>query len=319
MKRFLTFVVFIILVVGAAVIWWKNGTMPANANDHTAQIFIINKGEGMRKVSNDLKSKGLIKDPIVFFLLTKKLGLDTKVQAGDFRLNPSMSAYEVAQNLTHGTLDIWVTVPEGNRTAEIADILEKSIPTYKPTWRTTLAANEGYLFPDTYLIPRDATVDQIIALMKNNFNNKYAALKSQQTSNYTQNEIVTIASLVEREAKFASDRPLVASVIENRLSLGMALQIDATVQYILGYQQSEKSWWKKTLGSDDLKINSPYNTYVNPGLPPTPIANPGSAAIAAALNPTKTDYLYYVSDSKGHLYFAKTIQEHNQNVQKYIK
>jgi len=319
MKRFLTFVVFIILVVGTAVIWWKNGTMPANANDHTAQIFIINKGEGMRKVSNDLKSKGLIRDPIVFFLLTKKLGLDTKIQAGDFRLNPSMSAYDVAQNLTHGTLDIWITVPEGNRTAEIADILEKSIPTYKPVWRTTLAANEGYLFPDTYLIPRDATIDQIIVLMKNNFNNKYAALKGQQTSSYTQNEIVTIASLVERETKFASDRPLVASVIENRLGLGMALQIDATVQYILGYQQNEKSWWKKNLISDDLKINSSYNTYVNPGLPPTPIANPGSAAIAAVLTPTKTNYLYYVSDPQGHLHFASTIQEHNQNVSKYIK
>jgi UPF0755 protein len=293
--------------------------MPANSKDHTAQIFVVDKGEGMRKVSNDLKSKGLIKDPIVFFLLTKKLGLDTKVQAGDFRLNPSMSAYDIAQNLTHGTLDIWITIPEGNRAAEIADMLQKSIPSYQPSWRSALDANEGYLFPDTYLIPRDATIDQIIALMKNNFDAKYVSLKSGQTSNFTENEVVTIASLVEREAKFAQDRPLVASVIVNRLNLGMALGIDATIQYALGYQANEHTWWKKELTVDDLAVNSPYNSRTNAGLPPTPIANPGVSALEAALNPAKTDYLYYLSDSAGHLHFAKTLQEQNQNAAKYIQ
>lgn len=319
MKRLLTVIVFLVFISSTAFVWWKNGTMPANPNDHTAQIFVIDKGEGMRKISNDLKSKGLIKDPIVFFLLTKKLGLDTKIQAGDFRLNPSMSAYDIAQNLTHGTLDIWVTVPEGNRAAEIADILEKSIPTYQPSWRTILATNEGYLFPDTYLIPRDATIEQVVALMKNNFDNKYASLSGPQSKVFTKNEIVTIASLVEREARFASDRPLVASVIENRLEIGMALNIDATVQYLLGYQANEKSWWKRSLTFADLKIASPYNTYLNAGLPPTPIANPGIAAMEAALSPAKTDYLYYLSDENGVNHYAKTIEEHNRNKEKYIK
>ncbi len=319
MKRILTLIVFLIFVTAASIVWWKNGTMPANSKDHTAQIFVIDKGEGMRKISNDLKTKGLIRDPIVFFLLTRKLGLDTKVQAGDFRLNPSMSAYDIAQNLTHGTLDIWVTVPEGNRAAEIADILEKSIPTYQSLWRTTLAANEGYLFPDTYLIPREATIDQIVTLMKNNFNNKYAALNGPQSKIFTTNEIVIIASLVEREARFASDRPMVASVIKNRLDLGMALNIDATIQYLLGYQASEKTWWKKNLTFADLKISSPYNTYTNAGLPPSPISNPGSAVLEATLNPAKTDYLYYLSDENGANHYAKTLEEHNQNVKKYIK
>ena len=318
MKKLLTVVVLIVFILAVAVAWWKNGTMPTNPNDHTPQIFVVGKGEGMRKIANDLKTKGLIKDPIVFFLLTRRLGIDTKVQAGDFRLNPSMSAYDVAQNLTHGTLDIWVTIPEGNRAAEIADLLEKSIPSFQPSWRSTLTGNEGYLFPDTYLIPRDATITQIVTMMKNNFNNKYETLKNGQAQNRTENEIVIIASLVEREARFASDRPLVASVIVNRLNLEMPLQIDATVQYVLGYQANEKSWWKKNLTTDDLKMSSAYNTYVNVGLPPSPIANPGSAAIDAALNPAKTDNLYYVSDKQGHLHFAKTLQEHNANISKYL-
>ncbi len=317
MKRLSTLIILLIIGIIATVIWWKNGTMPADKNNHTAQIFVIEKGEGMRQISNDLKSKGLIKDPIVFFLLTKKLGLDTKVQAGTFRINPSMSAYDIAQNLTHGTLDIWITIPEGKRATEIADILKQNIPTYETSWRTGLIANEGYLFPDTYLIPRDADINQIITIMKNNFDTKYENIEN--NSNRTLNEIVTIASLVEREAKHPEDRPLVASVITNRLEIGMALNIDATVQYLLGYQESEKSWWKRNLTFNDLKINSPYNTYTNAGLPPSPIANPGIAAIEAAINPAKTDYLYYLSDSDGVNHYAKTLEEHNRNVEKYIR
>ncbi len=319
MKRLSTLIIFILVILTASFIWWKNGTMPANSKDHTPQIFVIDKGEGMRKVSNDLKSKGLIKDPIVFFLLTKKLGLDTKVQAGDFRLNPSMSAYDIAENLTHGTLDIWVTIKEGVRAGEISDILKDSIPTYEPSWKSALMAEEGYLFPDTYLIPRDATIDQIIALMKNNFDAKYAAIKNTQTTSLTENETVIVASIIEREAQFANDRPLVASVIMNRLDLGMALGVDPAIQYALGYQPSEKSWWKKDLTADDLKINSAYNTRTNAGLPPTPISNPGETALKAALNPAETNYLYYLSDSSGHLHFATTLQQHNQNAAKYIQ
>lgn len=319
MKRLTIFIALLVVVAFALGIWWKNGTLPANAKDKTSQIFVIGKGEGMRKISNDLKEKGLVRDPIVFFLLTKKLGLDKKIQAGDFRLNPSMSADEVAQTLTHGTLDIWITIPEGTRASEISDALKDKMPNYKSSWRTVLMANEGYLFPDTYLLPRDAGVNQIVSIMRNNFENKIQRIQKSKTSTLTQNDAVIVASLVEREAKFAEDRPLVASVIINRLNLGMALQIDATVQYVLGYQQNEKTWWKKTLTHEDLKIDSPYNTYVNPGLPPAPISNPGSLALEAALNPADTNYLYYVSDKSGHLHFAKTLDEQTKNIQKYLQ
>ena len=316
MKRFIILLIVLLLSAGAAALWWKNGNQAQYPTDKSSQIFVVARGNGVREIANSLKTKGLIKDPIVFFLQTKRLGLDKELEAGDFRLSPSMSLYDIIQNLTHGTLDIWVTIPEGLRTEEIADLLEKDIPSYESAWRETLATREGYLFPDTYLIPRDADINLVMSLLTNNFTNKYTAVNA-GNSGLSQKEIVTIASLVEREAKFAQDRPLVASVILNRLNIGMKLDIDATVQYALGYAPEEKKWWKKNLTSGDLKINSPYNTYRNAGLPPTPISNPGLSSILAVTNPSKTNYLFYISDKSGHLHFAKTIEEHNANIQKY--
>ena len=316
MKRLIIFLIVIVLSAGALALWWKNGNRAQDPANKSSQIFVVGKGEGVREIANSLKTKGLIKDPIVFFLQTKRLGLDKDLEAGDFRLSPSMSLPDIIQNLTHGTLDIWVTIPEGIRAEEIANILKKDIPSYKPDWREILATREGYLFPDTYLIPREADINLVMSLLNNNFNKRYNGVNAEKTI-LSQKEIVTIASLVEREAKFAQDRPLVASVILNRLDIGMKLDIDATVQYALGWEEDEKRWWKKNLTSADLKISSPYNTYRNAGLPPTPISNPGLSSILSVINPSKTNYLYYISDKSGHLHFATTIKEHNANIQKY--
>lgn len=298
------------------MLWWNNGLAAVNLNDKSSQIFVVQKGEDIREIVNKLKTKNLIKDPIVFFLLLKKTGLDKQIQAGDFRLNPSMKAQEIAENLTHGTVDIWITIPEGQRAKEVANILQKNISTYKSSWVNQLIENEGYLFPDTYLIPKDADITLIITLMRKNFDKKFESIKS-SNNRLSAQQIVIIASLIEREAKFPKDRPLVASVVLNRLNLSMPLQIDATVQYALGFQKDEKTWWKKNLTLEDLNINSSYNSYRNVGLPPTPIANPGFDALLAVVNAPKTDYLYYISDKSGYLHFAKTLEGHNLNIQKY--
>ena len=292
--------------------------LPVNSNAKTSTIFVVNKGGGVREIAYNLKAKGLVRNPIVFFLLLKKLRLDKKIEAGDFRLNPSMNTSDIAQTLTHGTLDIWVTIPEGLRAEEIAEILKDKIPTYKPFWKDVLIQKEGYLFPDTYLVPKNADIALIVSLMLKNFENKYAAIQPNEKNTLSKNDSVIVASLVEREARFPEDRILVASVMSNRLKIDMKLDIDATVQYALGYSQDEKTWWKKNLTVDDLAINSIYNTYKNSGLPPTPISNPGIDAIASVINAPKTDYLYYISDKSGRLHFAKTIEEHNANVKKYI-
>lgn len=317
MKKLIVTLILGLIILTLGAFWWIHGVSPINSLDNTPKIFVVNKGEGVREIANHLKTQGLIRDSVVFFLITKQRGLDKLIQAGDFRLNASMTTSQIAENLTHGTLDIWITLPEGLRADEIADILKEKMPKYDNTWRIPLEQNEGYLFPDTYLLPRGADVNQIISILKNNFQDKYNSIKGAQITNLTQRQTVIVASIVEREAIFNEDRPIVASVITNRLSLGMALQMDPTVQYAVGYDPETKKWWKKDLTVDDLKINSSYNTYLHPGLPAGPISNPGISALKAALNPVNTDYLYYYSDSKGHLHFAKTLQGHQENIKKY--
>lgn len=314
-KLFILFLVVIVVLLGISL-WWKNGLSAVNPAEKTQKIFVIQKREGVREIANKLKKEGLIKSSVAFFILIRKEGMDGKIQAGDFRLSPSMTAFEIAQTLTHGTLDVWATIPEGKRVEEIAEILKKSVPSYQSFWKDELAKHEGYLFPDTYLVPKDADIDLIISIMKNNFEKKFASITPNKTG-LSKEEIIIVASLIEREAKLDEDRPLVASVILNRLNIGMKLDIDATVQYALGYQENQKSWWKKELTKDDLNINSTYNTYKNRGLPPAPISNPGLAVLQAVVNAPDTDYLYYISDRNGRNHYARTFEEHNKNIIKY--
>ncbi len=317
-KLHLLIIIFLILITGF-YFYYKEGTLPVNKNDQTTKIFVITKGESLSSIAKRLTNEGLIRNKIIFYLTVKKLGIERKIQAGDFRLSPSMDIYTVTKTLTHGTLDIWVTFIEGIRKEEAAQIVSRNFNI--PEIEFVKLVKEGYLFPDTYLIPKNATAQTIINILETNFNKKFnKELKEKaKLKNLSPEETIIIASLVEREAKFNKDRPLVASVILNRLKLGMKLDIDATVQYALGYQPEEKTWWKKNLTKEDLEIDSPYNTYKNPGLPPTPIANPGLESIKAVVDAPETDYLYYLSDKKGQIHFAKTLQEHNENIKKYLQ
>lgn len=296
MKRILIGLgVGLVCLVGLAV-WWQVALSSVDSSNNKPVTFVVEKGDGVKEISNNLKNAGLIRDQIAFFLL-ERLFIKNPPQAGTFQLSPSFTAKEIAQKLTLGTEDVWITIPEGWRSEQILDYLKKD-----GNWM----ADEGKYFPETYLVPKDMTIEEIRQLMLKTF--------AQKAPNITKDQLI-IASLVEREAKNSSDRPLIASVIYNRLEIGMKLDVDATVQYALG---KSGNWWKKELTLEDLKIKSPYNTYTNVGLPPAPICNPGLAAIEAAVNPAKTNYLYYMHDSTGTAHFAKTIQEHNVNVAKYL-
>lgn len=316
MKRLYITLGILLVIFIAVFFWWKNGTTPANPNDKTPKIFIINPGQGVRAIAKNLKDQGLIKDPIAFFILTKKMGIDSKIQAGSYRLFSSMNASEIAQEFTHGTLDIWITVPEGQRAQEIAETLKEKMPNYDSSWNAVLEENEGYLFPDTYLFPKDSNVETIVSIMRKNFDTKFQTIETSKLT-LSKDEIVTLASLIEREARHDQDRPRVSSVIHNRLDIGMKLDIDATLQYALGYQENEKRWWKKSLTNADKKINSPYNTYAVAGLPPKPISNPGIESLRAAVKPIDTPFLFYITDSTGTNRYAETLEEHEANIEKY--
>jgi UPF0755 protein len=316
MKKFSFLIVMLALVLGGVGAWWINGTAPADPSNASQKNFSITKGEGVRQVANNLKTEGLIKDPVVFFLFLKQQGLDAKIQAGEFLLSPSMSASEIAGALQAATNDIRVTIPEGKRAEEVADILEQYLPNYNESWRAQLIAQEGYLFPDTYSFPKDADIDLVISTMTGNFEEKYASIPAGRNSNaYSRADIVKIASLVEREAKNDEDRPIVASVILNRLSSGMSLDIDASVQYAIG---TPAKWWPTLEDyARNIAPDSPYNTYNNPGLPPTPISNPGIAVLQAVINAPDTEYVYYITDQNGVNRYGRTLDEHNANIERY--
>jgi UPF0755 protein len=315
-KAFSMMIIFIFM----GVLFFINGILPVNKNDKKTKIFVISQGESIDSITKNLFRSNLIRSRLVFRAIIIQLGIKKSVQAGDFRLSPSMNAYEIARSLTHGTLDKWVTIIEGLRKEEIADIISSTIKFSKTEFINK--AREGYLFPDTYLIPKDASAETVISILENNFDKKFTDdLKSKGLKkNLSPEEFVIFASLVEKEGRSDRDRLEVASIILKRLNVGMKLDIDATLQYALGYQPKEKTWWKKSLTNYDKSISSPYNTYKNAGLPPGPICNPGlSSMIAVANADPDTPYLYYMHDEKGIPHYARTLEEQNSNINRYLK
>ncbi len=317
MKKLLVLLFILLMAGGGVYFWWQNGISSVDPADSSKKTFVVRQGQGTREIADGLKDAGLIRDPVVFYLLIKQLGVENKIQAGVFYLSASMTPEKILQEVQTGKFDIAVTIPEGKRAEEIADILKENFSHFDESWREELNKNEGYLFPDTYYFPGDVDIERIIAVMKDNFEKKYAEVTN--NTSLSQEEVVVLASLIEREAKHDEDRALVSSVIHNRLDEGMKLDIDATVQYALGYDAGEQRWWKQGLTYDDLRIDSPYNTYTNPGLPPGAICNPGLAVLKAAADPADTDYIYYLSDKDGNNHYSTTLAEHNGNISKYLE
>lgn len=315
------FILLVIFFLGLFFyLFYKQGTLPVNKNSKEEKIFVILPGQPLQKIIDNLAKEELIRSKIVFYLVVKKMGIEKKIQAGDFRLSQKMNAYQIAENLTHGTLDIWVTLIEGTRVEEMAKVLSKNFDIEEIEF--IKKAEEGYMFPDTYLIPKNADVDMIIKILKNNFKNKVNQniINKAKEKGLTEKELIILASLVEKEAKTPKDKQIVASILLKRLKNDWPLQVDATIQYVLGYQLKEKTWWKKYLTNDDLKIDSPYNTYKNKGLPPAPICNPGLVSIEAVANADiNTPYWYYISDKYGkNMHYATTLEEHERNIEKYL-
>ncbi|MCX6791528.1 MAG: endolytic transglycosylase MltG [Candidatus Gottesmanbacteria bacterium] len=314
-------ILFFLAVIAAwgGWFWWRYSIAPIDPTDTTPVMFVVSRDEVAKVIAADLEAKALIHSKTSFYLLVKLLGIEKDLQYGDFRLNKSMDARTIALTMTHGVLDVWVTTLEGWRDEEMATQFAKDLDI--PEDQFLQYATEGYMFPDTYNIPRDATGAAVAKMFLDNFNTKVTQVMREDAkkTSLTFAQTITLASIVEREGKTATDRPVIAGILLNRIKLGMPLQVDATLQYALGYQPFEKTWWKKELTDDDKKINSLYNTYTNPGLPPGPISNPGLESIKAAIYPSNTDYLYYLHDKTGAVHYAKTVEDHNANIRKYLQ
>lgn len=321
MKRLTVVIALLLILALVGYVYYYEGNLPVQPKATSKEVFVVPKGSSVNDIINKLEDQGLIRNKIVFLLIVKQLGIESSIQAGSFRLSPAMTAKEIAMQLTKGSDDEWVTIIEGIRKEEVAEIMARQFDI--PAIEFTKAAKEGTLFPDTYLISKEASIDTILSVIENNFNKKYnASLRAKaQAKGLSDNEVLIMASLVEREANTRASKREVASIIYKRLKNDWPLQIDATVQYILGYQERDKTWWKKYLTADDLKTKSLYNTYVNKGLPPAPIASPGLDAIEAVLDANaSTPYWFYISNSDGSkMIYARTLEEHNANIQKYLR
>jgi UPF0755 protein len=329
-KRFLLVILLLLVVCGAAGWWFYTGVdRPYKGYQGSEQFVEIPQGSGSIAIAKRLADAGVVRDVNSFRIALWITGSGRRLQAGEYRFDHPMSPRQVADRIARGEVYVQpLTFPEGLTIRQMAALYASKgfgdaksfiaaashgelVHDIDPDARDL----EGYLFPDTYTMPRRATADQLVARMVAGFTKALTPdiVDAAAARGLTVRRLVTLASIVEKETGNASERPLVAAVYANRLQIGMGLQCDPTVIYAL----ERAGRYTGNLRREDLQFDSPYNTYRYAGLPPGPIASPGRASLAAAANPAPVRYIYFVSRNDGTHAFAETLEEHNRNVQQY--
>lgn len=323
----------IVLLLGSMgfLSWWSWATQPYSPTGKNEKITIA-QGTTAAQLAEELQQRHLIRSAWAFRYLARAQQSDFKLYVGDYQLAPTMPPSEMIKRLIVGSIaldTIRLTIPEGYTTGQIIELLVQKGIGRKEEFTKVVTDDEfpypflkdapkgihrleGYLFPNTYDIAVKTTPHAVMDLLLQQFSKELTpeVLKQLDNMKLSVPQWVTLGSMVEKEAVKESDRPLIASVIMNRLKINQPLQIDATIQFLLDAP-------KPKLFNKDLQIPSPYNTYLNVGLPLGPIANPGHASLQAALYPAQTDFLYYVAKKDGYHAFAKTFAEHSNNIKMY--
>lgn len=332
-KVYLTFVavgILITIICCSIYIWYKNETSPVSSSNEKV-TFIVPRGSSASEIGSLLYDNKLIRSKLAFKIYLMLVNKTKSINAGEFELTPSMDVAEIVSTLQKGPKELWVVIPEGLRKEEIAvkitsalQMDSKTASAFEKQFLNLAKNDEGFLFPDTYLFPKEATTESVYNRLKSTFDEKYTTLVKQYPDNkHTKAEIVTMASILERETKTVAEKPIVAGILWKRIDSGWPLQVDATVQYAVSTAKETSrnsaniEWWP-VLTIADLEIDSTYNTYKNNGLPPRPICNPGLESLKAALTPQASDYWFYIHSPDGVIHYAKTSQEHAANVRKYL-
>ena len=332
-KLLLSVLVVVVLVAGGAaafVFFMLNRIQEPYKGFSESEKFVdIPSGTGAAEIRRRLVEAGIVSDEFAFRAALMWTGQSRALKAGEYRFDRPMSVVNVIEKLARG--DVYghpITFPEGLTIREMAAIVEShgfgTADEFIKATRDGALVNdldpaakdlEGYLFPETYTLPRGTPVAKLVSLMVERFRDTYMALEAKRSGevNLSTRQIVTLASLVEKETGKGEERPLVAAVYWNRLNKNMPMQADPTVVYAL----VKAGTYDGNIRKADLSFDSPYNTYRYPGLPPGPIASPGRAALEAALAPASVDYLYFVSKNDGSHAFAETLEKHNANVHEY--
>jgi UPF0755 protein len=330
LRKYLIIISAILAIILAAAAWtaidlYRFAKTPAGPNTGPV-VFSIAQGESFTDLIERLQSAKLVTSVRRFKLLARFRGDDKRLKAGEYQLAENMTPLQVLDTLVHGKVFLHsLIIPEGLTVAQIAAETERmglaaadrfvslaNDPETAKSFGLECQTLEGYLFPDTYHFPRNAGEKTIITTMVEHFKKQIPPQWFTRAGqlNLSLHEVITLASIIEKETGAPSERPLIASVFHNRLKKKMRLESDPTVIYGLDH-------FDGNLTRRDLRKRTPYNTYVIRGLPPGPIANPGRAAIEAALHPAQTDYLFFVSKKDGRHYFSTNIADHNRAVRKY--
>jgi UPF0755 protein len=330
MKKLAVLLLFTLIIGGAAAVTlYTRLQQPFRAYSGDEQFVEVPQGAGSRAIGERLVVAGVVQDTLTFRLALYTSGKGRQLKAGEYRFDRAMTPAEVIDKIARGDVyHISVTFPEGLTIAEMARIYE-SRGLGKASDFTAAAGNpslvrdldpaatdlEGYLFPETYALPRATDASKLVQLMVASFRHALSAdlAAAAAAKGLSVRRLVTLASIVEKETAKPEERPTVAAVYVTRLRIGMPLQCDPTVIYAL----TRAGRYDGNIHKADLMFDSPYNTYRYPGLPPGPIANPGRASLEAAARPADADFLYFVSRNDGSHEFARTLDEHNRNVQKY--
>jgi UPF0755 protein len=317
------YVILAAVIIFAGILYFLFFAAPQGSVE--PERFVVPLNASRSQAIQSLVDEGFIKSSFGFNIALLLRGKFGAIAPGGYKISKNQNVFQIAGILTAEPYMKWVVVPEGERKEQIADMLAQELDWSNQTKNEFLNEyaskgtdyKEGIYFPDTYLLPKDETGGQIAERFIAHFQEKFAPLYPQFTKqNVRWPTAIKIASLVEREAANENDMPLIAGIIWNRLLQNMKLDIDATIQYARG--DIGNGYWAPLI-SGDTKMNSPYNTYLHAGLPPTPISNPGLPAIEAVLNPAKTKCLYYIHDKDGVIHCAITYAEHQANIEKYLK
>ncbi len=304
----------LILLFSLIIFLWCAVRPPAEFPVRT--IISIKEGVSLAQISRTLKEQYVIQSETLFEIGVILRGGERRMQAGDYFFTEPLSLGTIVSRLTHGEFGLTpvrVTILEGSAIGDIATLLKQSLLDFNDTVFITRARDkEGYLFPDTYFFPPNTSPDDVIKILNENFNKKIEGVK-EEIKNFGKplHDVVIMASILEREAMTPEDRRIVSGILWKRIRIGMPLQVDSAFLYVNGETT-------RGLSTDDLKIDSLYNTYRYKGLPKGPIGNPGLDAIIAAVEPQTSPYLYYLSDKKGIMHYSKTFEEHKINKQKYL-
>ena len=296
------------------VAFYVNAIAPPSAFP-VDSIVAVPRGATLTQVARMLEERNLIRSPLWFEIFVRLRGGQRGIIANPYLFDEPVTSWTIARRLLRGELglsQVRVTIPEGVTAVEIGELLKKNLPAFdQASFMKAVWDKEGYLFPDTYFFLPDETAEGAVETLSLNFERKILSIQKERESFGKQlSDVVIVASLLEKEASKTEDRKIIAGILWKRLAIDMPLQVDAALLYINGGRVPTGA---------DTKIDSPYNTYLYRGLPPTPIANPGLDAITAAITPVKTEYFYYLSDDDGVIHYAKTFEEHQENQQKYFR